>query len=378
MNHFKPGKTVLLGLLIVGVLSVQKNIAQQDNTDQRNSWNYQLNEMNYLVLKASSVNIIYGLHLSTKQAAKLKSLAGQMQALGLAVPDTEGKTCKELKTCRTTYYKILDYLKEQKPLPDSLKDEFARQRMKEAEIIKRSVIGAQKSHYSKDRGCMKCHAPPEDFPGGNVSDMETRPISEQERQEIDRAHVRGIFGEKGIEKLWQLKDDVAEILTTGQQYMLKDFRCTFIPPGALKDPTNIGEAFDRNKWIGYLKEIRSHSDEYWKEYKQLYLVPVKDIIEAKLPGIRKKYKKDVLEDVKTVIREARSMDQVDFELQKDMLCSKIQNAFNIDFLIGENDRSKKERRFIAAMFLLFPGSMDIYDAIINESYSKSDAHDKNK
>ena len=54
-----------------------------------------------------------------------------------------------------------------------------------------------------------------------------------------------------------------------------------------------------------------------------------------------------MEDVKTIIHEARKMDDVDFELQKEILCNKLQNAFNVDFLIGENDRSKKERQFIA-------------------------------
>ena len=167
-----------------------------------------------------------------------------------------------------------------------------------------------------------------------------------------------------------MKSEVDEILTNGQKYMLKDFRCTFIPPEELKDPTNIGQAFDKNKWMDYFREIRGLSDDTWKEYKHLYYIPVEDIIEAKLPGIKSKYKKQMLRDVEQIINEARDMDEIDFELQKEMLCSKLQNALNVDFLIGAEKREKNERRFIAAMFLLFPRSIEIYDNIINGDHTQ--------
>ena len=66
------------------------------------------------------------------------------------------------------------------------------------------------------------------------------------------------------------------------------------------------------------------------------------------------------------MEEARKMDSIDYELQKKVLCTRIQDALNVDFLIGETNRQKEDRQFIAAMYLLFPGSIELYNIIINE------------
>jgi|GEM_PF-6646195 len=86
--------------------------------------------------------------------------------------------------------------------------------------------------------------------------------------------------------------------------------------------------------------------------------------------IKRKYKKQMLRDVEQIIKEARGMDEIDFELKKEMLRSKLQNALNVDFLIGAKKRKKNERQFIAAMFLLFPGSIEIYDNIISRDHTQ--------
>jgi hypothetical protein len=364
-------KSIATPFFFLFLLFVSFNSTHQDDipTD-KNSWDYKLNEMNYLVLRASSINIIYGLNLTCQQAEELKTLANEIKSLELPIPDTKGNTYSGLADPRKTYIKLIEYLEENKSVPGSLKDQFAMDRMQEAEIIKRSLVGAQKNMRKKGNGCLRCHASPDHVPEGDVSKMETQKIAEKERREIDRAHIKAIFGEEGIKRLWKLRTRIDEILTRGQKYMLKDFRCTFIPPEELKDPTNIGQAFDKNKWMDYFREIRGLSDDTWKEYKQLYLIPVEDIIEAKLPGIKRKYKKQMLRDVEQIIEEARAMDEIDFELKKEMLCSKLQNALNIDFLIGANKRKENERQFIAAMFLLFPGSIEIYDKIIGRGHNQ--------
>jgi len=353
-------------LILLLLFSSFQLFSQEGIPTGRNKWSFQLNEMNYLVLKSSSINIIHGLHLTKSQAQELKTLAKKINTLNLPDFNTHGKTYPEFKNIRNTYVQLLEYLKKQKPIPDSLKDQFARMRMLEADIVKKTIVGAQNNRYKMRNSCLKCHAPPNHFPSGNISEMQTDRITEKERHKIDLAHVRGIFGKQGVRMLWELKEQVSKILTNGQKYMLKDFRCTFIPPKDLTDPTNIGQAFEKNKWVNYLTEIRSLSDKNWKEYKQLYIIPIEDIIEATLPGIKRRYKKDIMADVEEIIEEARSMDKIDFELQKDILCKRLKGAFNVDFLIGENSREKEERQFISAMFLLFPGSVDIYNQIIEK------------
>jgi hypothetical protein len=61
------------------------------------------------------------------------------------------------------------------------------------------------------------------------------------------------------------------------------------------------------------------------------------------------------------------MDDVDFELQKENLCKKLKSILNVDDLNGETARQREGRQFISAMFLIFPGSTDLYKNIINPS-----------
>ncbi|MFA5195296.1 MAG: hypothetical protein WC401_05820, partial [Bacteroidales bacterium] len=86
---------------------------------------------------------------------------------------------------------------------------------------------------------------------------------------------------------------------------------------------------------------------------------LRDILEAKLPGIKKNDKKRMMHSAEAVITDARNMDEIDFELQKENLCVRLSEALNVDILNGEANRQSDERKFIAAMFLLFPGSSDL-------------------
>ena len=343
------------------------SVKGQDIHGDNKAWEYQLNEMNYLVIRASSINIIYGLYLTRKQAEELKALAKKIESLKLPVPDTKGNTFAGFVDIRKTYLILIEYLKKQKPIPDSLKNQVLKMRILESEIIKRTLLGAQKAGYKGSSNSLECHAPPEYFPKGDISNKETKAISNKERKEIDLAHVKGLFQEEGTNKLWELKSDVDKILTNGQKYMLKSFRCGLLPPSNLSDPANIGQAFVTDEWIEYFIEARKLSEEYWKDYKQLFIIPIEDIIVATLPGIKQKYKKEILKTVEKIIEESRKMDKIDFELQKESLCLKLKDELNVDFLIGETDREKEERQFIAAMFLLFFGSPDIYDEVIKQT-----------
>jgi len=340
-------------------------IIDTENFPDNKTWQYQLNEMNYLVLRTSSINIIYGLYLTRRQAEELKTLAEEIESLKLPVPDTKGNTYKDLIAVRKTYLILIEYLKDRRQIPDTLEDQVLKLRTLESEIIKKSLLGSHKV-IRKDNSCIRCHALPEYFPKGDISRKQTTEISDKKRSRIDLAHVKGLFGDEGVNKLWELRYNIDTILTNGQKHILKSFRCCLLPPSNLKDPANIGQAFVTNEWMNYFREIRKLSDKNWKEYRQLFFLPVEDIIEATLPGIRSKYKNKILADVEKIAEECRKMDEIDFELNKEALCLKLQDALNIDFLIGETNRQKDERLFIAAMYLLFPGSSEIYENILNQ------------
>ena len=344
------------------------NIRTITSTDP-DSWELQLNEMNYLIMRTSSINIIYGLNLNNKQAKELKKLSLKIDALNIKIPDTKGKAIPKLIEVRSCYKVLIEYLKFQNPIPDSLKKEVFRLREIESDIIKKSVIGAYRIPHGND-ACIRCHSLPEYFPKGNIAKLDTKEVSDKERKDIDLSHVKGIFLDSGVEKLWELKSDVDNILTNGQKYMLKIFRCCLIPPNDLKNPSNIGQAAATSEWINFFTDVRKLNDKKYNDYKDLYLLPIRDIIDARLPGIKPKNKKEIMDNVELLINDTRKLDEVDFELNKVIICQKLQDILNVDFLIGETTRSKDDRQFIAAMFLLFPGSTGIYDEIIKQTETK--------
>mgnify|MGYP001193199920 CR=1 FL=1 len=330
-------------------------------------WDEQLNLLNYLIIKASSINLIHGLYLSKEQIEKLIPLAAQIDHIKTFIPSDSMHYNNEIKHICITYQNLIKNLLEEKPLTDSIKNSIYRERELESEIIKRSLLAAQMPGYHAD-DCMQCHAPPEMFPTGDISNKNTKIITAVDRKEIDLAHVKGLFGEQGTLLLWNLRDQVDEILTDEQKFVFSSFRCCLVPQEDPSNPGIFGQSFVTNEWIEYFRKIRALDEKDWQNYKSLFIMPLSDIIEAKLPGIKKYDKKRLLSQAEIVISDSRKMDAIDFELQKENLCRKLSEALSIDIFNGESSRLPDERKFIAAMFLLFPGNINIYLKL--NSYNK--------
>jgi len=355
--------TFFLSVMILLSMITGSSLPGKMNKAYYRSWEKQLNEMNYLIMRTSGVNIINGLALTRSQVKKLQTLEKEVQKTGPPIPDMKGNASTDLVKIRTTYHKLIDYLVKKKPIPEKFKNRITMTRILESDIIKRSVLGAQKRGYS-GKSCLKCHASPVDFPRGDITSMKTEHISDEQRRIIDRAHVDGMFGDRGVIKLWNLKSDVDEVLFSGQKYLLKNFKCCLIPPENLSNPTNIGQAFVTDQWLNYFKEARNVPDKEWPNVKQLFIIPIEDLIEATLPGISPGDKKKIIMGVEKIINDARKMDRIDFELQKKSLCLKLRDELNIDTIQRETSEQKDQRQFEAAMFLLFPGNGIFYRKLL--------------
>lgn len=327
--------------------------------EKPDTWEEQLNSLNFLVMRTSSINLIHGLSLSKEQVGKLLPLALQLDQLNIHIPANTSYYSKELTDICDTYKKLIVILLEDKLLSDTIKNNVYRAREQHSELIKRSLLAAQMPGYNEE-GCLECHAIPAQFPTGNISAKDTKPITAEDRKEIDLAHVKGLFGDEGTLMLWNLRDQIDEILTNEQKYVFGSFRCCLVPQEDVSNPGIFGQSFVTNEWIEYFRKVRALNDEEWQEYKNLFIIPLDDIIESKLPGIRAKDKKKMLDEAETVINDSRKMDAIDFELQKENLCVMLGKALNVDLLNGEAGRQPEERKFIAAMFLLYPGSSAIY------------------
>ena len=322
-------------------------------------WEEQLNVLNNLVMQASSINLLHGLSLSKEQAQRLIPLAIRVDQLNLNLSPNTTYYNNELEKICNTYKNLIGALMQDENLSDTLKNEVMRAREKHSEIIKRSLLATQTPGYQAD-GCRKCHASPEKFPSGNISAKDTRPITPEDRKEIDLAHVRGLFGEEGTLLLWTLRDQVDEVLTNEQKYVFNLFRCCLIPQEDVSNPGIFGQSFVTNEWIEYFRKVRQLNNNEWQDYKSLFIIPLGDILEAKMPGIKKKDKKKMLDEAEKVINDSRNLDEVDFELQKENLCVSLSNALKTDLLNGEANRQPEDRKFVAALFLLYPGSSAFY------------------
>ncbi len=327
------------------------------------TWEQELNKINWLVLKSSSLNVINGLYLNNYQVKDLLRLARQVESAQPSFSFPKECAWSELTEINMTYSNLLLYLKHNKPIPKELREQVNETRMAQSKLVKKTIISSQKPGYMANN-CLQCHAMPHEFSREDMTMYEANPISEEERKNIDRVHIEGIFGLQGVKMLWTLKSEVNKILTNSQKYILRDFRCCLLPPDDPANAANIGQVFVTNRWNNYLMEIRSLTKDQWKDFRPLYLVPISDYIEATLPAIRQKDKKAMLDNISAVIEESRKLDMVDYELQKDSLCANLTNQLSVDHLTGGNERQDEERQFIAAMFLLFPGNSEIYEQVL--------------
>jgi len=142
--------------------------------------------------------------------------------------------------------------------------------------------------------------------------------------------------------------------------VFNQFRCCLIPQEDVSNPGIFGQSFVTNEWIEYFRKVRQLNDNEWQDYKSLFIIPLADILEAKMPGIKKKDKQKMLDEAEKVITDSRKLDEVDFELQKENLCVSLSNALKTDLLNGEANRQPEDRKFVAALFLLYPGSSAFY------------------
>ncbi len=351
--------TAILSAIVIGF-----STGAGSETGDR-SWDKQLHELNYLIMRTSAINVINGIGLRKDQARSLKKLSERIMAMDPPVPDMTGSAEPELVKVRNTFIELIGFLKAGKPVPDDLRKRAVMARMKEADIITRSIAGARQAGYA-GTGCLECHAPPRYFPKGTIDGTTLEKISPAERKRIDRAHVYGMFGDRGVMELWQVKGAMDEILTAGQRYIMKDFQCCLFPPEGLSDPANIGQAEVSREWLDFFDQARKVPSEKWKNVKYLYLVPIEDYITASVPGIEKKKKKAMMKRAEAIIRQARNMDDVDFELQKETLCRRMASALDPDRALRETPGEREQRRFRTAMFLLFPNNSDLYEQLLRK------------
>lgn len=328
------------------------------------TWDGQLLEMEYLLLHISTINAINALGLSREQAVGLRRLARQVEAVGARVPAPRGAFRPDLAQVRDTYRQLKQLVLENRPVPEKMQRRVAQARLVESAVIRSSLRDAAPG--TRGRGCARCHEPPSrtftaDDPT-TLSPREKRPSTVLTRfssaqKGVFRAHLIGLYGERGALTMIRLAPQVNKLLTGPQKEIVETFSCCLVPPQELSDPVRAGQAESSTNVLKLLSYVRTVPGARWPSVKQRVLTLMVKGHLIHRPGLTETQKAATRQRVSTLLEKARAMSDVDFELEKESL------AGQLSFRAAQQNGSTWSAK--AAMFLLLPGTDEVYTRVIS-------------
>ena len=326
------------------------------------SWEDQLREMDYHVFHISGLNAMNALNLSREQIHQLQALAHKVEQTGVKPPAMSRDLCQGLAGVRETYRDLTDVLLQCKEVTPSLKTRVVQARTKEAQVIRATLIDPPLA--GPPNQCTRCHSVPDKSkslePSSSLegtSFVGKKMSFGADRKGQDLAHGYGILGQKGIQTVAKLAPEVDAVLTDAQKKIMQDFACCLIPPTDLSDPVRAGQAEVSEGALQLLRRIRTAPASTWdvartktiNRLKQLYVARQPELTESDLRGIETK--------LTDLFERTRKMSDAEFELNKDALCVELK-------MKPPAQLSNNQQSFKAALFLLMPGSHEIYDTLL--------------
>ena len=391
-------KTWVLRILSVAMLTMTGWIpASAAESKPQATFHEQLNEMGYLILHLSSINLINGLNLTRDQAVKLRAMAQEVERSGIRPPQVRGEFGPELKQTLETYLETRDKLLRGEEIPRSLEIRVAQARIAESTFIRDTLLSspseadaanagtvgaaARASRFASKRGatrtgsagatmsCEQCHAPVSSAGNGGVTPklgkVETGAGAQkletyqqpQLRLAMYTAHQTGVFGMKGMMLVNQKSSAVLNVLTDAQRAVVGDFTCCLVPPKSMNDPVRVGQASSNEKEANWLRLARSTPDSRWPMVKEQTTQMMVKSLPFYRPGTTEKEMEARKSQFADALEKARKMSDTEFEMEKDKLCGELK-------LKQTPKTSDKGRSYQAASFLLLPGSAQAYDRVI--------------
>lgn len=328
------------------------------------NWEEQMRGMGYLILHLSSINAINGMNLTQEQALCLRQMAQEVEASSNEIPDFKAAYRPDLAEVRDTYLEVREYIIAGKEVPEQLEKKVVKARSIESTVVRLSLSRRKWARSS----CLRCHAEPgiKDVRlnkriTANLNQVSCPIFTGYERQ-MFLAHMGGVFGRKGMLKLMAFSAEVDRLLTDSQKKVLQTFTCCLTPPKELSDPVRAGQAASGEKEIEILRAVRKVPASLWSYARSRGLKKLEQLLVFKTPGITDDKVKALCDRVSEIYEKARALSDVDFEMDKDLLAAELKN-------IGTPKReiTKRQQDYMNALFLLIPGSTEVYDNIIKRS-----------
>jgi hypothetical protein len=370
-------------VVAIGGAAVRAQEKDEKEAKKYASWDEHLYELGYRLFINSTINVIYGVNLTKEQAVKLRDLAKEVEKKGIKKPEIKGKFRPEVQKVRETFMEIQKTLFEKKEVGKELETKLVEARKLESKILRdglTSPVWGQK--YGS---CRRCHAEPSadsdsisyDVKGKKWKAMGAKAKSQRVKREMAIAHLGAVLKDEDGFKFMSgdMGKKVAAILTDNQKEVVGKFSCCLVPPKSLSDPVRVGQA-DVAEWqVEMLEKARKCPDRLWPMARKRTLDELEKGAVIADPGMTEEKKKKERKRVGDLLDKARALSDVDFEMEKEELASqiKVQAAQTPEYL----------RDFNSAFFLLMPGSVEIYDKLIEhldnqESLKGSDKSEAEK
>ncbi len=357
------GVAFFLALGALGAAIFAQETEPEPAREKYADWDEQLCELGYRLFANSSINVIYGVNLTKEQAQKLRKLAKEVEAKGIKKPETSGDFAPEVNKVRKTFMEIQETLFEKKEVTKELEAKLVEARKLESDILRRGLTAPVWGQ--KYGSCRRCHAEPRITDGKITYDttakkwkaMGRKVNSPAVKKEMGVAHLGAVLRDmKGFRFMGEMGEKVAKILTDNHKEVVGKFSCCLIPPKSLSDPVRVGQA-DLAEWqVEMLEKARKCPDGWWPAAKKRTLDALQKGALIADPGMTEKKMKEERKRVGDILEKARSLSDVDFEMEKENLAAQIKVAMP--------ETPEHLRNFNSAFFLLMPGAVKVYDKLI--------------
>lgn len=304
--------------------------------------------MGYLLYHCSSLNLIHGLNLDKTQIRELYNIARLVDALSPPPPVTFSETTG-LSPILDTFRRLATALRWQRPIPESFRQTLFTTREEQSRLLRK---GLRYDLSQPPLACSRCHW----VPGARrlvLPWIDKIALHPGIRKEQALSHMVAPFGLLSFLVVAWHAGEIDHLLHPAQSAAVASFSCCLLPPRDFANPIRVGQA-DLGDWeIPALEKIRSASKwtlPFVKAAVRRFLTRRQKAIN---PGVTQKALDELTTQADALVDRLRALSDVDFELQKGTFARQFTGQ-------AADPVTEKMKQLRTAMFLLMPGSSDVY------------------
>ncbi len=338
--------TAAAAALLAGALGAAPAAAQESVGAPGAVREANLREMGWWIVHLSAVNAANGVNLDRGQIRALRDLARRVESAGARVPDATVPLAPELAGVREAYRELREVLLAGRAVPPALRARVAAARAAESRAIRATLTPPRRDLPARG-SCLRCHG------GSRDLDAPVPPAGTWPPAEVAEAHTRGLFGPLGLATLAALAPEVDRRLTDAQRAVFSDFSCCLVPPSGLADPVRVGQASIPDWAADLLDRGRAVPERLWPGWRDRVAGHIGGLLDAVRPGVTEAEKAAARARIASALDGARGLPDVEYALARDGIAARL-----------AGDRTSPDHKLKRGFFLLSPGAVAIYDALL--------------